>query len=125
MRAEVQTIAITTDASGNFTGYSAVVNGRVLEVRLVVPGSGGIEATSDITITNELTGAQILALTDQNGSGTWAPRQATHSTAGAAALYAAGGTAVNAHVVVAESRIKVVVAQGGNAKTATLYVTVG
>lgn len=125
MRAVIETIAITTAADGSFTGYSNVVNGRVLEVRLVVPGSNGLEATVDVTITNEVTGAQILALTDQNGSGTWAPRQATHSTAGAAALHAAGGTAVNDYCVVAESRLKVVVAQGGNAKTGTLYVTVG
>lgn len=125
MHAEVQTVAITTDASGDFTGYTNVVNGRVLQVRLDVPGTDGLAATSDITITDENTGASILALTDQNGDGTWAPRQPTHSLAGAAALYAAGGTAVNDYVVVATSRIKVVVAQGGNAKTGTLYVTVG
>lgn len=125
MHAEVQQIDIVTDASGDFTGYSAIINGRVLEVRLVVPGAGGLEATTDVTITNEVTGASILTLTDQNGSGTWAPRQPTHSTAGAAALYAAGGTAVNDKIVVAESRIKVVIAQGGNAKAGTLYVTVG
>jgi hypothetical protein len=125
MRAVTETIAILTSSGGAFTGYSGVVNGRILEVRLVVPGSGGLAATTDITITNELTGATILGLTDQNGSGTWAPRQATHSTAGAAALYAAGGTAVNGHVVIAESRIKVVVAQGGDTLAGTLYVTVG
>lgn len=125
MHAKVQTVAITTAADGSFTGYTAVVNGRVLQIRLVVPGSGGLEATTDITITDENTGGSVLTLTDQNGSGTWAPRQPTHSQAGAAALYAAGGTAVNDHVVVAESRIKIVVAQGGSAKTGTLYVTVG
>ncbi len=125
MRAVTETIAILTAADGSFTGYTNVVNGRVLEVRLVVPGSGGLEATLDVTITNEVTGAQILALTDHNGSGTWAPRQATHSTAGAAALYAAGGAAVLDKITVAESRIKVVVAQGGNAKAGTLYITVG
>lgn len=125
MRAVTEVIPIVTESDGSFVGYSSVVNGRVLEVRLVVPGSGGLEATTDVTITNEVTGAQILALTDQNGSGTWAPRQATHSTAGAAALYAAGGAAVNDYCVVAESRIKVVVAQGGNAMAGTLYVTVG
>ena len=125
MRAVTERIDIVTDADGDFVGYSNVVNGRVLEVRLVVPGSGGIEGTSDLAITNELTGAAILAKTDQNGSATWAPRQATHSTAGAAALYASGGAAVNDYVVVAESRIKAVIAQGGNAKTGTLFITVG
>lgn len=125
MRAVTERIDIVTNADGDFVGYSNVVNGRVLEIRLIVPGSGGLEATSDLAITNELTGAAILSKTDQNGSATWAPRQATHSTAGAAALYAAGGAAVNDYVVVAESRIKVVVAQGGNAKTGTLFITVG
>jgi hypothetical protein len=125
MHAKIETIAITTDGSGDFVGYSGVVNGRVLEIRLVVPGTNGLAATSDLTITNELTGAAILTLTDQNGSGTWAPRQATHDSSGAAALLAAGGKPVLEPSVVAESRIKLVVAQGGATKLGTLYLTVG
>ena len=129
MRTVVEQIDIVTEASGGgagtFTGYTRVVNGRILEIRLVVPASGGLEATVDLTITNELTGAAILTLTDQNGSGTWAPRQATHGTDKAAAVYASGGSPVLDYIVVAESRIKLAVAQGGNGKLGTLYITVG
>ena len=122
MRAETHAVAITTDGSAAFTGYTPVINGRVLEIRFV---NVDLAATLDVAVTNEVTGAAVLTLTDQNGSGTWAPRQPTHSIAGAAALYAGGGAAVNDHIVVAQSRIKVVCAQGGNVKTGTLYITVG
>ena len=115
-------VTIETDAGGDGVGYSPVVTGKISQIRYVKDDyANGV----DFTITAEATGETIWAEENVNASAVRAPRQATHSTAGAAALYAAGGTAVNAHVVVAESRIKVVVAQGGNALTATLYVTVG
>jgi len=129
MHAVVEQVDILTAATGGgagtATGYTKVVNGRILEIRLVVPGTGGLEATVDFVITNEVTGAAILTLVDQNGSGTWAPRQATHGVDKAPALYATGGSPVLDYITVAESRIKVAVAEGGNGKAGTLYVTVG
>jgi hypothetical protein len=56
-------------------------------------------------------------------STTWAPRQPTHTTAGAASLYAAGGTAVNDHICLANERVKIVLAQGGSAKAGVFHVT--
>lgn len=46
-----------------------------------------------------------------------APRQPTHSTAGVAALYTAGGTAVGDRIALGRDRIKIVVGSGGNTKT--------
>lgn len=125
MYAERHAVSLTTDASGAATGYTPVVSGRVLGVRVVVPGSGGIEATADITITAEATGQAILTLTNQNGSGSYYPRVPTHDTAGAAALYAAGGTAVLDAIAVGQDRIKIVVAQGGDTKACTVHVLIG
>jgi hypothetical protein len=121
--AERIVIPLTTDASGDCTAYSdRNVTGRVLTVRYVKTDfADGV----DFTVTAEATGESIWAESNVNASATRAPRQATHSTAGAAALYAAGGTAVNDHLVLANDRIKVVVAQGGNVKTGALHVVIG
>ena len=44
---------------------------------------------------------------------------------GTASLYAAGGKAVQDHVVLAGERIKIVIASGGNAKSGTFTVIYG
>ena len=115
-------VTITTDASGDFTGHTVVTNGLVHAVRFV---DTDLDATADITLTCGASGMAILTMTDQANTGTYQPQGATHSTAGAAALYAAGGTAVLAPIPVADETIKVVVAQGGNVKTGTLHIYVG
>lgn len=115
-------VAITTDASGDFTGYTPVVNGFVQGVRFV---DTDLDAGADITVTCDVSGQAIVTLTNQANTATVLPRAATHDVAGAALLYAAGGAAVSDLIPVADERIKVVVAQGGNATTGTLHVYVG
>jgi hypothetical protein len=114
-----QVVTVTTDASGDGTGYTDAVTGYVQTIRYVKTDfANGV----DFTITAEATGESILAVTDGNASATYAPRQATVSVANAASLYAAGGTAVNDRIAVANDRIKIVVAQGGDTKTGTFHV---
>lgn len=115
-------IAATTNGSGDATVYSAYpVHGSVVAVVYVKTDfANGI----DFTITGEQSGIAILTGTDVNATATYMPRGATHSTAGAAALYAAGGTAVLDLIPVAMERIKIVVAQGGDTKTGTFHVYV-
>lgn len=115
-------VAITTDASGDFTGHTAITSGFVWAVRFV---DTDLDDTADITVTCGASGQAIVTLTNQAASASVQPMGATHSTAGAAALYAAGGTAVSAPIPIADETIKVVVAQGGNAKTGTLHIYVG
>lgn len=117
-------VAVTTAADGSATVYSDRITGRVLSIRYVKPGSGGFDDGSTITMTAEATGETIWAESNVNASATRAPRQATHSTAGVASLYAAAGQAVTDKVALANDRVKVVIASGGNAKTATFYITV-
>ena len=122
MWAERKTVTVTVDASGDGIGYTDMVTGRVLQVRYVKTDfADGV----DFTITAEATGETIWAETNVNASATRAPRQATHSTAGAAALYAAGGQAVLDHVVLANDRVKIVVAQGGVTTSGTFHVLIG
>jgi hypothetical protein len=119
--------AVTTNASGAATVYSdAICNGVVHQVRYVPHGSTPLDTGADVDLTGEVSGLVVL---DQDNIGTAAytvaPRQATHTTAAVAALYAAGGTAVLAPVAVAGERLKLVVASGGDTKSGTYYVWVG
>ena len=119
-------ITLTTDASGNATAYSSVAHGDIRQMRYVPDGSTPLATGADLTITGEGSGLAITTLTDIGTSAVqWAPRQATHTILGAASLYAAGGTAVTDRIALANERIKVVVAQGGNALTGVLSVWVG
>lgn len=119
-------VALLTDGSGDQTAYTEVTTGRVVQVRYVPDGSSPLDTGADLTITGEKSGVNILTRANIGTSAfTAAPRQPTHSsTDGVASLYAAGGAAVNGDVVVAEERIKVVVAQGGAAKAGTLHIYV-
>lgn len=116
-------ISITTAADGSATAYSESVDfGRVDTIIYDKPASGGFDNGSTITMTGETTGIPIWAESNVNADAVRAPRQATHSGAGVAALYAAGGTGVFDKVPIVNERIKVVVAAGGNVKTADIYV---
>lgn len=122
MHVERKTVVVTTAADGSATAYTeGAVNGRVLQVRYVKADfADGV----DFTITSEATGETILAESDVNASATRAPRQATHSTAGIAAE-SGTGFAVNDHIAIANDRIKIVVASGGNTKTGTFHFLIG
>ena len=120
--AERNTVTVVTDASGDATAYSPVVTGRILSIRYVATD---YTAGVDFTITAEATGETIWTELNVNASKTVAPRQATHSTAGVAALYAAGGTAVNDYVTLALDRVKIVIAQGGANKTGAFHIITG
>ena len=124
MYAEKHAVAVVTAADGSFTGYSPDITGRVLSVHVTVPGSGGIEATSDITITAERSGEAILTLTNQNGSGSFYPRSQVHGTTGTALTLDGTRAMVEAPALV-KDRAKIVIAQGGNAKSATITFIIG
>lgn len=120
-----EVVDITTDAGGDGTGYTGVVTGRVLAIRYVADGTNPYANTADFTVTAEASGLSVVTVTNESGSNTYYPRAATVSTANAAALYAAGGTAVNDCIPVAQERVKIVVAQGGNTKTGRFHVYIG
>jgi hypothetical protein len=116
------TVAVTTDGSGDVTAYTAAnITGTISQIRYV---KTDFADGSTITWTVEATGETVWGQTGVNASATVAPRQATHSTAGAAALYAGGGSAVLDKITVANSRLKVVVSGGGDTKTGTFHILV-
>lgn len=114
-------VDVTTDSSGDATAYSPYLSGYIHSIQYVKTDfADGV----DFTITTETTAQTIWTQSDVNAAVVKAPRQATHSTAGVAALYASGGTAVNDRVAVGRERVKIVIAQGGATKSGSFYITV-
>lgn len=121
MYVERHTVSLTTDASGDVIGYTPHVSGCVLAI---IYTKNDFDNGVDITVTLESTGQAILALTDQNSSGTWYPRQQVHGATGTG-LTLDGTRLMVEPVVAANDRVKVVVAQGGNVKSGSVAVVVG
>lgn len=112
------TKTVTTAADGTATAYVDVDFGLLSHIVYV---KNNYAVGVDFTITLEATGETLWTQSNVDASAVVAPRQATHSTAGVASLYAAAGTAVNDMIAIAGDRIKIVLAQGGNATTGTFH----
>ncbi len=114
-----KTVSITTASDGSATAYSDTITGKLSQIRYEkIDFANGV----DFTITAEVTGETLWAQNDVNASITVAPRQATHSTAGVAALYAASGTAVTDKIALANDRVKIVIASGGDSKSGKFHL---
>lgn len=114
-------VPVTVDASGDAEEYTPKVYGRLVSIRYVKDDfADGV----DFTITAEDTGETLWAEEDVNASASRSPRAATHSTAGAASLYASGGEAVLDKIGLGGDRIKIVVASGGNATSGTFHILI-
>lgn len=114
-------VPITVDASGDAEEYTPAIYGHLVSFRYVKDDfADGV----DFIVTTETTGETLWSEESVNASATRYPRAATHSTAGAASLYAALGEAVNGKIAIGGDRIKIVVADGGNATSGTLHVLV-
>lgn len=133
MHAERHAITIETAANGTATAYlpeagaepgvgpGRSLTGRILEL---IYTKGDFAAGVDFTITAEATGETIWTETDVNASKTVVPGQPTHSTAGVAATFD-GTRAVLAPIVLANDRIEIVIASGGDTKSGTFTVVIG
>lgn len=107
-------VTVTTASDGSATAYTPYLSGYLQDIQYV---KTDFADNSTFAITAEANGRTLWGESNVNASAIRAPRQATHSTAGAAALYASGGTAVNDRIALGRDRIKIVISSGGNAKT--------
>ena len=121
MFAQRHVVSLTTDASGDVTGYAPSSTGRVLGIRYV---KTDFDNGVGFTITAEATGQAILTLTNQNSSGSFYPRVPVQDDAGADATLD-GTRKMREPVVIVNDRVKIVVASGGNAKTGAVHVLIG
>jgi len=114
-------VPVTTASDGTATAYSPYLSGYLHQIQYVKTDyADGV----DFTITAEATGETIWAESNVNAAAIKAPRQATHSTAGVAAVYAAAGTAVNDRIALGRDRVKIVLAQGGSAKAGVFNILI-
>lgn len=114
-------VTLTTAADGTVTGLSPRVSGKVHSINYV---KGDFADGVDFAITADQTGENIWTEANVNASKVCYPRAPTHSQAGVAALYAAGGTAVGAPVAVSNDRVKIAIAQGGDSKSGTFHILI-
>jgi hypothetical protein len=117
-------VTVTTASDGSATAYSPRVNGRLISIQYVKPGSGSYTDGVDFTITSEATGETLWTESDVNATARRYPRAATHSALGVAALYAAAGTAVQDKIVLANDRVKIVLASGGASKVGDFHIVI-
>jgi hypothetical protein len=117
-------VSVTTAADGSATAYTPRLSGLLYAVHYVPDGTTPYDNTVDMTITSEATGQSLASRTNVSAAFVANPRVATSDAAGTAALFAAGGTAVQDRIALANDRVKIVLAQGGNAKTGVFHVLV-
>lgn len=126
MYVERHTLAVTTDGSGDATVFTDVVRGWLHQIRYVPDGASPLATGADVDLTGEASG---LVLWNEDDIGTSAieraPRQPTHDVAGVASLFAGAGEPVEDRFAVADERLKLVVAQGGAAKSGTFHIWIG
>lgn len=117
MYAERHTVELTTDAAGAATGYTPVLTGAVLAIAYVKTDfADGV----DFTITSEATGESLWTDTNVNASETVHPvAPANLGSSGAAS------TLTEVPIVLANDRVKIVVASGGDTKSGSFIITTG
>jgi hypothetical protein len=121
MTARRHSVTALTNGSGDVTVYSPYISGFIESIQYVKTDyTDGV----DFTITAEATTETLWTEANVNAAVVKRPRAATHSTAGVAALYASGGTAVNARIALGRDRVKIVVGSGGAAHTGVFVITV-
>lgn len=114
-------VTVTTASDGSATAYTPYLSGKLTAIHYVKTDyADGV----DFTITSEATGESLWTESNVNAAKVCRPRGATHSNAGVAALYAAGGTAVNDLIRLSRDRVKIVLGSGGDTKTGAFHVVV-
>lgn len=117
-------LTVTTAADGTVTAYFPKLSGKIHAIHYVKDGANAYADGVDVAITSEATGENIWTEANVNASTVRYPRVATHGQTGAAALYAAGGTAVQDRIGLGGDRVKIVLAQGGNAKAGAFHLLI-
>lgn len=113
-----ETVIVTTDASGNATAYSGAIMGKIEAIHYV---KGDFADGVDFTITGEKFAEGIWAQSDVNASASKWPRLACHDLVGVAAT-TDGTRALRDKIALANDRVKIAIAQGGNAKSGTFHI---
>ena len=126
MKVERFSVSVTTAADGSATAYSPTITWAISSIAYVADGTNPYAATVDFAITVEATGQGLWTQSDISASGTRAPRQPTHEQDGTDRFFQGSGTehSVPDLICLANDRVKIVLAQGGDTKTGRFIITV-
>lgn len=113
--------AVTTDASGNADELITVTAGKINAIYYVKHGSTPYDNGVDFTLTLNALGETVWAESNVNASTIRRPRVVTHKTDGVAILDGSGNEN-REPIAIASDKVRVVIANGGNAKVGTFYV---
>lgn len=106
-------VAVVCDGSGAAVAYSPQCNGLIRAVEYIKPDTGGLDAASDIDIVADISGAVIWTSDDLAASKVIYPLVPAQNNTGVDI------SGVYAPICVCDERIKITVANGGNAGTGT------
>ncbi len=113
-------VSVTTASDGSATAYTPYLSGRITQISYVKTDfADGV----DFTITGEALGQTIWTESDVNAAKHCFPRQQVNSTAGVAATLDGTRAALDL-IRLSRDRVKIVIAQGGNAKVGAFHVVV-
>lgn len=115
-------VQVTTASDGTATAFSPRLAGKIHSIQYVKDLSNAFADGVDFAVTAEQTGENIWNEPNVNASAVRYPRAPTHSQAGAAATL--DGTVAALAPIGVVDRVKIVVAQGGSAKTGALHILV-
>tara|TARA_Y100000310_G_C20681921_1_gene816475 strand:+ start:1652 stop:2020 length:369 start_codon:yes stop_codon:yes gene_type:complete len=122
MKPYIVTVAIATDAAGDFTATVGEAFGRLLQYRIV---DTDLDAGCDLDLVGGVTGFVYINHDSMGATQERSPRAPTHDVAGAASLYdTTDSEPVEDYMFVAED-LDLTIANGGNTKTGTLYLWFG
>ena len=112
------TVNVTTDDQGDAVAYSPQCNGLVRTVEYVKPTSDGLDAATDIDIIADVSGAVIWTNDDLSDSKVIHPLAQAQDNTGADIVGA------YAPICLADERIKITVANGGNTLSGQFVFTI-
>jgi hypothetical protein len=112
------TVNVTTDDQGDAVAYSPQCNGLVRTVEYVKPTSDGLDAATDIDIIADVSGAVIWTNDDLSDSKVIHPLAPAQDNTGADIVGA------YAPICLADERIKITVANGGNTLSGQFVFTI-
>ena len=113
MRLTRVSVAVVTDAEGDATAYTPALNGMVRSVRYIKPNSGGLDVGSDIDIVTDKGAVVVWDKDDLAASAVIYPMVQAQDNTGADVVGS------YAPIPVCDERIKITVANGGDALAGT------
>ncbi len=119
MHVQRHVVDVTTATGGTTTGYTEPVTGRLAAIIYTRDGSNAFASTADFTVTTERDAQAVWNGSNINASASVRPVRAGTATASGVA-----STLTEVPFYLANDRVKIGIAQGGNTKAGRFSVII-